>query len=284
MKLHFLGFGEAARAFRDSLAEAGHGISFAAWDRKLDDSAEAGEMRAAMESRGVAPIRPEGLSGADWIVSAVTADQSLIAAQSVADHLVQGQGYIDINSVSPGRKRETAVLVEGRGAAYLDMAVMAPVHPRGHATPVLIAGAPAADMVPALERLGFSLRRVGESPGQATAIKMCRSLFVKGLEAITVECLLTAEAAGCRDEIEASLAESYPGLGWPGFADYEFERTLRHGARRAAEMRECAATVDELGLTGALPDAIADVQDAMGACPATPEDGIAEILHRRREG
>lgn len=279
MRIGFLGFGEAARAFCDSLAAPGR--RFVAYDVKLGRESEAAAMRAAMEERRVAIAEsPAGLADADWLFSAVTADQSFAAARSVLPHLVQGQLLIDINSVSPGRKRETAMLVVGAGAAYLDMAVMAPVDPRGHRTPVLVAGAPVDAVWPAMAEMGFSGRVVGQQAGDATAIKMVRSLFVKGLEAITVEALLAAEASGCFEEIMASLCASYPGLDLPTMASYQFERTLRHGARRAAEMRESAVTLDALGLRGGLADEIAAVQELMGACgvPAAAEGGTLKGL------
>jgi 3-hydroxyisobutyrate dehydrogenase-like beta-hydroxyacid dehydrogenase len=230
-------------------------------------------MGAAMEERSVGVAADcAGLTEADWIISAVTADQSLVALQSLAPHLTQGQWVIDINSVSPDRKRESAALVEKAGGHYLDMAVMAPVyqngHPRGHRTPVLLAGAMPPGMLDEIDRLEFDHRIVGDEPGRAAAIKMVRSLFVKGLEAITVETLLAAQASGCFEEILSSLSVSYPGLGWPQFASYEFERTLKHGKRRAAEMRESAATVAALGLNGRLAGEIANIQEAMGGLAA----------------
>lgn len=265
MRIAFIGFGEAARAFVDSLRARDDALVLSAYDIK-----DAPEMRAAMATRRVrrGANTAEALEGAGWVISAVTADQSLEAARAAAPALVRGQVFFDINSVSPGRKRETAALVEP-AAAYVDMAVMAPVHPKGHATPVLLAGAEAARLAPELSALGFALEVVAPEPGAATAIKMVRSLFVKGLEAITVETLLAAAASGCFERIYTSLSSSFPGLDWPRHALYSFERTLRHGGRRAAEMRESARTLDALGLTGGLADRIADVQAAMGALEAT---------------
>lgn len=264
MKIAFIGFGEAARAFTDSLAGAPAVSIIAAYDVRQDDA-----MRQAALSRG---LRFENtvaaaIAGADWIISAVTADQSLNAAQSALNSLEPGQLFIDINSVSPGRKQQSARLVAEHQGQYLDMAVMAPVLPRGHATPVLVAGAQACALTPTLENLGFRFERVGDEPGTATAIKMVRSMFVKGLEALTVETLLAAAATGCLDRVLSSLAETFPGLGWPDSARYMFERTLHHGTRRAAEMREVATTYNELGFVGALADKIADVQEKMGATP-----------------
>ncbi|GGL61643.1 NAD(P)-dependent oxidoreductase [Wenxinia marina] len=278
MKLAFIGFGEAGRAFANSLQRSGSTVT-AAYDLKDTD-----EMAEAMASRGIrrAAAPADAVRDADWIVSAVTADQSLAAAEGVAPHLVRGQVFVDINSVAPGRKRATAALIEGAGARYLDMAVMAPVHPRGHATPVLIAGREAQALLPALLSAGFAADVAGEAPGEATAIKMVRSLFVKGLEAITTEALIAASASGCHDRVLASLSESYPALGWPDIAAYQAERMLKHGARRAAEMRESAATLDDLGLNGALAAAIAASHDAMGALPLDdlPEGPLAEGFAR----
>jgi 3-hydroxyisobutyrate dehydrogenase-like beta-hydroxyacid dehydrogenase len=275
MKIGFLGYGEAARAFHEGLA--GPGIAILAYDIKLSEAGT--EMRDAMVARGAVVCDViAGLAEADWIFSAVTADQSLLAMEPLLAHLRQGQLVIDINSVSPDRKRQTAAAVEGAGARYVDMAVMAPVHPRRHQTPVLIACADAALLLPELADLGFSASVAGEQPGAATAIKMVRSLFVKGLEAITVETLLAARASGCFDEILASISGSYPGLDWPRFAEYQFERTTTHGRRRAAEMRESAATLDALGLHGALADAIADVQERMGHADAQRRDDLSATV------
>jgi 3-hydroxyisobutyrate dehydrogenase-like beta-hydroxyacid dehydrogenase len=280
MRIGFLGYGEAARAFHDGLARA-----VLAYDILLEG--DEGGMAAEMKLHGASPATLAGLAEADWIFSAVTADQSFVAVETLLPHLRQGQVLIDINSVSPGRKRETAAAVEAAGARYLDMAVMAPVQPKKHATPVLLAGECAAEMLPDLLALGFSARVIGAEPGAATAIKMVRSLFVKGLEAITVETLLAAEASGCFEEIFVSLSTSFPGLDWSRFADYQFERTMRHGKRRAAEMDESAATLDGLGLHGALAREIAAVQAAMGAEGVMPQAGTDETVQqalRRRLG
>lgn len=284
MKIAYIGFGEAARAFTDSLLGT-EGVEFtAAYDIVQTDA-----MREAAKQRGLRfeTEIAQALQGADWVISAVTADQSYIAAESALEALQPGQLFIDINSVSPGRKQKTAALVAQRGAHYLDMAVMAPVHPRGHATPVLVAGEQAQAVATDLKKLGFNFEVISAQAGEATAIKMVRSMFVKGLEALTVEVSLAASATGCYDRVISSLAETFPGLGWPDNISYMFERTLHHGIRRAAEMREVAATYDELGFTGALADKIADVQEKMGTLPVNDlddgplEDAVSKVVAMR---
>ncbi|ADZ71283.1 DUF1932 domain-containing protein [Polymorphum gilvum] len=291
MKLAFIGFGEAARAFVDSLKETGVPVSFSAYDILQGTAGEAPVVEAAAQ-RGVALAASPAaaVDGAGWVISAVTAAESYNAAVSVADVLQPGQVYVDINSVSGQRKADTAALVCRGGAAYVDMAVMAPVHPRGHRTPVLVAGALASGTVDRLDGFGFAYEVVGERVGAATSIKMVRSLFVKGLEAITVQALLAAEAAGCYERVYGSLSTSFRQLGWPEFGAYQFERVTRHGRRRAAEMRESARSMADLGFAGGqhLADAIADVQDEIGSLglilddTADLADLVRAVADRRR--
>jgi 3-hydroxyisobutyrate dehydrogenase-like beta-hydroxyacid dehydrogenase len=265
MRIAFIGFGEAGRAFADSLRQAGVS-AFAAYDILFDSECQSGATGRAAADRGVraAASPADAIADADWIVSAVTASSSLDAARAAAPDLRPGQVFIDINSVSPGTKRASADAVTAASAAYLDMAVMGPVHPRGHRTPVLLAGAEAAALHPSLSALGFDGEVVGAAPGEATAIKMVRSVFMKGLEAAMVEMLLAARRAGCLERVLSSLADTYPGLDWQAFPRYELERVTRHGIRRAAEMRESAATVEELGLSGVFAAATADTQQRLG--------------------
>jgi 3-hydroxyisobutyrate dehydrogenase-like beta-hydroxyacid dehydrogenase len=270
MRIAFIGFGEAAQSLAASLGSF-EGVSFSSYDLLFGTPAEAGLLRAASR-HGVetSPSHAQAVQGADWVISAVTAAASLEAAEAVAGALSERQVFFDINSVSAARKVRTSEVIASRGALYVDMAVMAPVHPRGHRTPVLTAGMLDEATLKAMRRLEFEFDHLGSEVGAATSVKMVRSLFVKGLEAITVQTLLAAQAAGCFDRLYASISASYPDLDWPGFASYQLERVVRHGIRRAAEMRESALTMAELGLEPGrrLADAVADVQDHFGRVAA----------------
>jgi 3-hydroxyisobutyrate dehydrogenase-like beta-hydroxyacid dehydrogenase len=284
MRVGFIGFGEAARAFHASLSATDPSLTFAAYDVLLDGAGPEGACARAMCERDVAiSSPPEGrLRDADWVFSAVTADQSLQAAIAAAAWLRPGQVFFDINSVSPDRKRESAGAVASAGASYVDTAVMAPVHPKGHRTAILLAGQGADAVADRLKALKFDFEIVGPHAGAATAVKMVRSVFVKGLEAVTVETMLAASASGCLDRVLGSLQKTYPTFNLPELARYQLERTTRHGKRRAAEMRESAATLDSLRLHGRLAQVIAEVQDRMGELPAADvETGdLAEVLER----
>jgi 3-hydroxyisobutyrate dehydrogenase-like beta-hydroxyacid dehydrogenase len=216
-------------------------------------------------------------------VAAVTAASSLDAAQAAKPFLRRDQYYLDINSVSPARKQETGKLVDD-AARYVDVAVMAPVHPARHQTPTLLAGPHAATLEPVLLALDMKVSVAGPTLGAAAAIKMVRSVMVKGLEALTLECFLAARRAGVEDQIAASLSKSYPGLDWPKLVEYNLERMANHGIRRAHEMEEVADTLRELGIDPHMTAGTIRRQQEMGELgkreplkPAVPQ-GRAAML------
>jgi 3-hydroxyisobutyrate dehydrogenase-like beta-hydroxyacid dehydrogenase len=260
--LCFIGFGEAGQALASGLREAGvHSI--AAWDILFPER-DGERLKAAGAKIDVrlATSAADAVRGSDMIVSAVTAASSLTAAQQVKPHL-SGQVFLDINSVSPGRKQETARELAA-AARYVDVAVMAPVHPARHQTPMLLAGPEAEAVAPVLQELTMKVAVAGSQIGAAAAIKMVRSVMVKGMEALTYECFVAAARAGVEDQVIASLAKSFPTLDWSRLIEYNLERMASHGARRAAEMEEVADTLRELGIEPLMATATAERQREMG--------------------
>jgi len=259
----FIGFGEAGQAIASGLREVGV-ESMSAWDI-LFPQREGEKLRQAAEKIGVrrAGSAGEAVRGADTIISAVTAASSVDAAQSVKPHLASRPYFLDINSVSPGRKQETAKLLGG-AARYVDVAVLAPIYPARHQTPMLLAGAHADAIVPDLAGLTMRVSVAGAEIGAAAAIKMVRGVMIKGIEALTLECFLAASRAGVIDEVAASMKNNYPGLDWTKIVSYNLERMASHGERRAAEMEEVADTLRELGVEPLMTMATVKRQREMG--------------------
>ncbi len=278
----FVGFGEAGMAFAKGLAAVGY-------DRRTDDPAVAADKLADFAASGARGARSNAaaVTGAGLIVSLVTADQALAAAAETAASIAPGAFYCDMNSVAPSTKRAARDAIEARGGRYVDVAVMAPVHPAGRAVAMLASGPHAADGAAALACFGFAPRVIDGPVGAASAIKMIRSVMVKGLEALTTECLLAAEAAGVADEVFASLADGWPGTDWVGKADYNLDRMMVHGLRRAAEMEEVVKTLDGLGTGSAMARATIERQRAIGslhlAPPAHLADKVALLLQPRAQ-
>ncbi len=248
-RVGLVGYGEVGRILAEDLRARGIG-QVAAYDIKLGTAAEA-PLRAHAAAHGVALAASHTALAAqsDLLICAVTASQTVAAARACAAGIPSGAWFLDFNSASPGAKQEAATLIEAGGARYVEGAVMTSVPPYRIRVPLLLGGAHAAQLAPLLEALGFSPQVASERLGVASATKMCRSVVIKGLEALIIESLTAARAYGVEDAVLASLTETFPGIDWQKQATYFFQRVIQHGGRRAEEMREAARTMQEAGLT-----------------------------------
>jgi 3-hydroxyisobutyrate dehydrogenase-like beta-hydroxyacid dehydrogenase len=270
-RLCFIGFGEAGQAIASGLRDTGI-ETVAAWDI-LFPEAQGAPLKQAGATMGarVATSAVDAARGADIIISAVTAASSLEAARSVEPHLTGQPYFLDINSVSPGRKKETAQLL-GAKARYVDVAILAPIHPARHQTPLLLAGPHAETVMPLLiDELEMRGAIAGDEVGQAAGLKMIRSVMIKGIEALTLECFLAAKRAGIVDEVAASLKNNYPTLDWNKVIEYNIERMASHGVRRADEMDQVVETLKELGLDPLMAAATSARQREMGLIGKQPD-------------
>ncbi len=197
----------------------------------------------------------------DLVVSAVTASNTLAVAQAVAAHIRPGAFFLDLNSASPGTKQQCRDLIDAAGGRYVEAGVMTSVPPYGIAVPMLLGGAHAQDLLPHLLAWGCQASIAADTVGVASAIKMCRSIMIKGLEALVVESYTTARQHGVEAQMLATLAETFPTIDWEKQGAYFFSRVVQHGKRRAEEMRESAVTVQETGVAPTMAGAIATKQD-----------------------
>lgn len=283
-KIALIGFGEAGAAFA---AGADWRARATAYDRKTDDPATQASKQAEYDAAGVdgAGSPAAALDGAEAVFSLVTADQALAATLGATP--ARGALWFDCNSVAPETKRAAAQAIEAAGGRYVDVAVMAPVHPAGRGVPLLVSGPHAEAGAAALAALGFAKVRVLAGPvGAASSIKMIRSVMVKGLEALSAECVLAADAAGVRDEVIASLDASWREEDWATRFDCNLDRMLVHGTRRAAEMEEVVKTLETLGTGAQMSRGAVERQRSIGAFGgASPEglDAKLDLLLSRRK-
>lgn len=280
ISIAFIGFGEAAQAFAAGLAK-GVAPEIFAFDIKTGQGGDvAVAKRAEYERAGVSGCDTVGqaLAGVTAIFSMVTADQALVAAGDVAGNIVPGSYYFDCNSCAPTTKQESAKLIAAAGGQYVDVAVMAPVHPGLHKTALLVSSPDHAQALEILAALEMEARHIPGDIGRASSIKMIRSIMVKGLEALTLECFLSAKLAGVEEEVFGSLERSYPGFGWDKRVPYNLERVMVHGKRRAEEVREVAITVAALGLPNDMAEAIVAWQQRVGDLGLVAGSEDADLL------
>jgi 3-hydroxyisobutyrate dehydrogenase-like beta-hydroxyacid dehydrogenase len=257
-----VGFGEVGAIFGKDLAQ--QGIKVAVFDVLLHSQRHQKPMRAKAQACGVSAANnlQACLHEAELVISAVTASSALDVARGAAPLLRRGQMFLDLNSVSPSTKRKAASLLDRSGAHFVEAAVMAAVLDQRLKVPMLLGGAYAAQAADRLRSLGMNPEPVSKRIGVASAVKMCRSVMIKGLEALAVECLFAARRYGAEDKVLASLSATYPGMGWEDYLpDYLISRVAKHGRRRAAEMREVARALQNVGIEPTMAMATAARQE-----------------------
>lgn len=262
----FLGFGEAAQAF---ISDARWQPRAFAYDKKTETPTKRGGKLQDFSNHSVTGSQSvaELCKQASVLLSVVTADQASSAATSVGPYLQADTLYLDMNSVSPSTKRTNAKRIESRGGRFVDVAIMSPVFPAQLDVPILVSGDAAQSAQAKLQECGFTnVRSVGHEIGRASSIKMIRSVMIKGIEALTAECLLAAHAAGVTEDVLQSLGEA-----WPDRANYNLDRMLVHGKRRSAEMEEVCLTLQELGISPKMSSGAAKWQSQIARTDTPPK-------------
>jgi len=250
MQVALIGYGEVGRILAEDLRA--RGTTVVAFDIQLAEAASAASesMRHHARQHGVAlaDSHRSAVGRCSLVISAVTASQAVAVAQACAPGLARGTFFLDFNSASPGAKVRAADSVNAAGGRYVESAVMTAIPPHRIKVPLLLGGPDAAALLPVLHDLGFAAKVSSDRLGVASATKMCRSVMIKGLEAMVIEAFTTARHYGVEDAVVASLNESFPSIDWDKQGAYLFQRVIEHGRRRSEEVREVAVTVREAGL------------------------------------
>ncbi|HXU19169.1 MAG TPA: DUF1932 domain-containing protein [Verrucomicrobiae bacterium] len=265
-RLAIIGFGEVGGIFGTELAAAG--VHVTVFDILLNK----GQSREAMLTKAkAAKVRAadslkEAVLGAELLIAAVTASSATQVAKDAAAVLKPGQFYMDLNSVSPETKTKVAESIGKSGADFVEAAVVAPVAPQRLKVPMLLGGARAGELASRLQAMGMDTTAVSERIGVASAIKMCRSVVMKGMAALAIESLFAARRYGVEDAVIASFEATYPSMGWAkSLPDNLAKRAAEHSRRRAAEMREVAETLREVGINPVMALGTAEIQDWLTA-------------------
>lgn len=282
MRIGLIGYGEVGKIFGQALREAGVAQWVGAWDLNFVDAtlADAQLNHARRAQISAAESLAWLCERSELLICAVTAASTRAAAEQAAQAIKADTVYLDLNSASPQTKTHCAELINAAGARYVEAGVMNSVPPYGIAVPMLIGGPHADDVLPRLTQFGMNAQIADQRYGVASAIKLCRSVMIKGLEAIVIESFTTARHYGVERQMLATLQETFPTIDWERQGRYFFSRVIAHGKRRAEEMREAADTVAAAGLAPTMAAAIADRQDSVARLRA---DGVFDALSADRD-
>ncbi len=228
----------------------------------------------------------------DLVFSLVTCTEAVPAAESIAEFLKPHHIYVDMNSASPQVKREVGAIVGAGGARFVEAVLMSVVPPNRHRTPALLCGSAAGELKQALDPLGMNLEVLGDEIGAAAATKMFRSIVVKGIQSLFIECVLAARHFGVEKRVLDSVTDSFPGIDWNALADYFIGRSALHAERQSHEMEEVSATLESLGEAPVMAKATAirlkmfselEIKNIFGDTEPSTYAEILQLLEGRRQ-
>lgn len=287
MKSMIIGMGEVGCCLYEALQEGGMSIQIAV-DKKLTNRAR--ELTLKHDTRTGDDLR-DHLSHADTLLSCVEGETAPVIADIVAKHGHAGQVLLDFSTASAQAKRRASAQLAKSGIAYVDVAIMGAIALTGARTSMIAAGVnPGSDSEKAIESIqgaGIPIKIIPNSQaGDAISLKLLRSVFTKGLEALTTECLSAAEHLGVRESLYEVLSD-IDQAHLPQFLEMLVTTHLVHAARRRKEVERANEQLAELGLTSLMLPAVSAVFErteklhdrSSTPTPPTPQVALA-ILNR----
>jgi len=247
--LGFIGFGEAAFHIAKGLAGAGL-APIRAFDLMANDP-KVGPLvveRAAAAKVELVPSLADLTALCDIVLCATSAKYALSIAADASTSMRPGTIYADLNSASPGTKKRIGALMAPTGALFADVAVMELVPPHGHKVPLAVSGTGAKLFQERLSPYGMKISFINENAGSSSALKMLRSIFMKGLTALLLETLTAGRKAGVDQEIMDSISGTINSRPLADTATMLITRTAIAAERRVSEMGEVMDTLGEMGL------------------------------------
>lgn len=258
MNIGFLGFGEAAYNISIGLgAEKTDTVKISAFDVLQNDPARGPGIRRHAEEAGVELLAKAAdvARNADVLFSAIPSGFALSVCEEVLDYVREGQIYADVSASTPATKQEIWTLLEPRGVLFADAAMLGSLPQDKHRVPITASGNGAKAFYDAMTPLGMRITLAGEAAGAASAIKLMRSVFMKGIASCMYEMLLGAESYNVSAEVITSISRSMDGIPFAEHLDRLVTSTAVHAARRAAELKGSEKMLAECGLDAVMSDA-----------------------------
>jgi 3-hydroxyisobutyrate dehydrogenase-like beta-hydroxyacid dehydrogenase len=292
-RVGFIGFGEVAASFSAAVHQVAGGEVVA--HDKLAEQPEGLKLLQARDRTGTLRLLPlaEVLNCSEIVLSLVTTSAAVPAARGAAGLLRPGQTYVDFNATAPAVKQEVARIIGPTGAHFVEGAILGAVGVTGARTRILIGDEAGAASAEQLARLGLNTVFYSEKIGAASAFKLLRSVFSKGIEALLIEFLVAGRRAGLQEDLWREVVDLFAQNSFEKVADNwirthgtAHERRYHEVVQVAAELRTLgldpvmtAATEavfrrsGELGLKERLAGRTATLDDVIAALESAPDRG-----------
>jgi len=252
----FVGYGELGQCITAGLSAAGADVGVFDLFVEAPETVKSLQDKADQAGIILAKTRAELAERSDIFISAVTCSDAVTAARQMAPYLSEKHIYVDLNSTSPAVKKDVCAVIEGAGAKFVEIGVLGGIPTMGYKVSLLLCGDEAETVAACLSGFGMDTECIIGKTGAAAAVKMFRSIVVKGIEALFLECVLAAEPYGATEQVLETIEQNYPGVG-KDLANFFMTRTANHAERRSHEMEEVAETLRAMGLDPIMAEASA---------------------------
>jgi 3-hydroxyisobutyrate dehydrogenase-like beta-hydroxyacid dehydrogenase len=248
-RLGLVGYGEVGHALGAGMRSAGN-THVVAYDIAWLDSPYSGQIRAHADADGVRLVEsPEMLAReSDFIIAVTPGSKSVAAASAIAGFLTSEHTYVDIASSTPRVKVEVARVLANSGAAVADGGIVGTPLRDGHRLPIVASGPAAERFRDIMNPWGLRIEVVGTEIGAGSAFKIVRSVVMKGLEALLVECGLASARYGIQDEVFASISAWMDTGPFMDTVTFLLRTNVIHAQRRSEEMEMSASALEEIGI------------------------------------
>ena len=249
LKLGFIGFGEAAFGITMGLKSEGF-KHVTAFDKAYQQPPQSKLITERAETAGIELLSSveNVLNVSDMVISATSASEAVNVANAVAPSISGNHIFVDVNAACPETIIEASEILKKTGCIFVDVAMMADVKSNQHKVPMFVSGPGAGQFDRLMSPYGMSIKTVGEETGQASAIKMIRSVFTKGYEALLMEAFTAAQNYNIVDLTMENLAKSMDNTPFEKRADVLLGKTAIHATRRIHEMEDVIKTLIGLGV------------------------------------
>ena len=284
----FLGFGELGSTLAGALRGRGN-LSVRAWsrtprDERADEALDARLRRSGTER---ANSIEEALAGAHAVLAVVPGAAAEELARRCTPHLGSQSIYADLSAAAPAVKLAAAERVTARGALYADVAVLGTVAASGAAVPLLASGSGSETLRALVEPAGLRVTVLEAPAGDATLVKLLRSVYMKGRDALVLEMMVAARHHGLEGVVAESIAGPGEEVAFPALAERLLSALAVHAERRAHELRSAGAVLRDSGVEPLVTEAGAERLARLatvglrgrfaGERPATAEEVLAAL-------
>lgn len=246
MIIGFIGFGEAAYCISIGLRDEGI-RDIIAYDVMMTHS-EIGKViegRAAKAGVALLASSAEVVKQADILFVAVPSSYAMDVCNEIYDYLKADQIYADVSASTPVVKEQVWNRIKDTGVLFADAAMLGSLPLDKHKVPIMASGNGAAALHELMTPYGMKITCASEKAGDASAIKLIRSIFMKGLAGLMLEMLEASEHYQVSDQVVKSIGNSLDGISFQSHLDRLITGTAIHAKRRAAEIKGSIQLCDE---------------------------------------